>query len=319
MASKARAAKTSKSEGGEKKGSKRDPPQKTEKTSSSGSSSRDESEVKNNRLLKEKGERPKKGKSTADRESNRDDDKVGRDEKKEGDRDKRILSVIEKMEERILALLASQKHDNKLGRKNQKEKNGDLEAMIKEVKKSLSMRIDKLEKGLEVSKVDVERLRYSLQVQLEDLQPAGKADDGWKKVEEVMMAEMKAVKSKLDKRIKKNEIEEVITNLRKEVSDLKNVIEAKWKEMGTQYSTPVKKGIDRPNKGWIGRKDYHSPVHSPEVDWWKRKRKWPRPRWCGTHGWGVHTTDMCWSKKKIWRVKEVKEESAPEVVAPKSQ
>jgi len=96
--------------------------------------------------------------------------------------------------------------------------------------------------------------------------------------------------------------------LKEEVSELKKLFEKK--EVGSQFSTPVK-GIDRPNNGrWKGKKDNHkSPVHTPEKDWWKgRKKKWYRPVWCDTHGLGGHTTSTCWSKKKkIWRVKEVKE------------
>jgi len=313
MASKARAAKTSKSEGGGKKGSKRDPPQKSEKTDSSGSASTDESEVKKSTLVKDKVDRPKKGKS--DREVDRDEDNDGRDEKKkEGDRDKRILSMIEKLEEkleqRFLQLLSSVRNDMKIGRNNQKEKSHELEAMIKEVKKSLSMRMEKLEKGLDASKEDVGRLRESLQFQLENLQPTGKADDGWKEVEESMMAELKLVKSKLEKRIKKKDNEEVIDNLKKEVSDLKKMFEVKLKEVSkistpVKYSTPMK-AVERPNNGWWrSGKESHSPVHSPEKDWWRGKRKWTRPVWCDTHRWGAHATSMCWKKKKIWRIKQV--------------
>jgi len=308
MASRARAVKTSKSDRGGSKGSKRDPPQKSEKTDSSGSSSAGESEVKKSTLVKEKVDRPKKEKM--DREVDRDEDMVGRDEKKnEGDRDKRILSKIEKLEEKIMTLLAGQKYNLRISSDMQKEKSHDLEAMIKEVKKSLSMRMDKLEKGL-ASKEDVERLRESLQVQLEELQPAGKADDGWKEVEESMMAELKLVKSKLGKRIKKKENEEVISNLKKEVSDLKKMFEVKLKEVSkistpVKYSTPMK-AVERPNNGWWrSGKESHSPVHSPERDWWRGKRKWTRPVWCDTHRWGEHTTSMCWKKKKIWRVKQV--------------
>jgi len=299
MASKARAVKTSKKDGGGSKGSKRDPPQKDEKTNSSGSSSGDEPEVKKSQLLKEKVDRPKKEKGFADRD---DDEKSGRDEKKERDRDKRIMSEIEKkMEEKIRSWQASQKQLIKTLRKVQKEKNYEIEAMIREVKKSLSIWIGQLEKGLEISKVEVGRLRESLQTQLEDIQPAGKADDGWKEMEENLKNELKEIKIKLEKRIKKDEME----NLKNEVSELKKLMEVKLKEVSTQYSTPVK-GSGRPNNsGW--KKDYHSPVHSPEVDWWKKKRKWSRPVWCGTHGWGAHTTSMCWKKKKIWRIKQVVE------------
>jgi len=103
MASKARAVKTSKKDGGGSKGSKRDPPQKDEKTNSSGSSSGDEPEVKKSQLLKEKVDRPKKEKGFADRD---DDEKSGRDEKKERDRDKRIMSEIEKMMEEKNQIMA---------------------------------------------------------------------------------------------------------------------------------------------------------------------------------------------------------------------
>jgi len=214
---------------------------------------------------------------------------------------------IEKLEEKILSLLANEKNNHKISRNIQKEKNCDLEAMIQEVKKSLSMRMDRLEKALEISKEEIGRLRDSLQDQLEDLQPAGKADDGWKEVEDSMMAELKLVKSKLEK---KNEIEKVIDNLKKEVSDLKKLFEVKLKEVSktpVKYSTPMKE-VERPNNGWWkSGKDSHSPVHSPEKDWWRGKRKWTRPVWCDTHGWGAHTTSMCWKKKKIWRVKKVVE------------
>jgi len=162
-----------------------------------------------------------------------------------------------------------------------------------------------LEMKLEASQEELGKVREYFQRQLENFQSAGKVDESWKGVQENMMSELTYVKNKLNKRIKKDEMDKVILNLREEVNDLKKMIEV---NVSVAHSTPVK-GIDRPNSGWWkGKKDYHSPVHSPEKDWWKKKRKWYRPLWCVTHGWGVHTTSTCWStKKKVWRVKEVKD------------
>jgi len=308
MASKARAVKTSKSEGGGKKGSKRDPPQKTEKTSSSGSASADESEVKKSTKVKEKVDRPKKEKVAADRDSDRDDDKVGRDEKKkEADRDKRIWSKIEEIERKFVSYVP--KNDYKIGKKAQKEKVRSLEVELKilirtQVKEPLSRKVEALEKKLDISQDEVQGLRESFGQQLEDFQSAGKADDNWKEVEEKMMNEMKDIKFKLGKRMKKKEMSEVILNLKEEVNELKKLIDVK---VSTQYSTPTPvKVIERPynNGGWKKGGVDPCPVHSPEVDWWKRKRKWCRPLWCDTHGKGVHTTSMCWNRKKVWRIKK---------------
>jgi len=126
-------------------------------------------------------------------------------------------------------------------------------------------------------------------------------DESWKGVEENLKSELKWMKEKLGKRMKRKELDEVILNLKNEVNELKRMIEGK---KSTWYSSPAKN--ERPNIGWWRKeKDSHCPVHSPEKDWWKRKKKWWRPLWCITHGLGGHTTDTCWTtKKKIWRVKE---------------
>jgi len=157
-------------------------------------------------------------------------------------------------------------------------------------------------------------LRVEFSQQLENFQPAGKAEDSWKVVDENMKFELKEIKLKMEKQ----DMSEMILNLRNEVADLKKKIEVKEK-LSSQYSTPVKKLDGHNNKGrWIkGERDYHSPVHSPEMDWWKRKRKWYRPLWCDAHEWGTHTTSMCWKKKKIWKIKEVKVSDT--VVTQKSQ
>jgi len=173
-----------------------------------------------------------------------------------------------------------------------------------EKEKVTNEKVATLEKKLEISQEELGKVREYFQKQLEDFQPAGKVDESWKGVEENMMGELIYVKNKLNKRIKKEEVDKVILNLREEVNELKKMIEV---NVSVVHSTPVK-DIDRANNGWRKNRDYHSPVHSPEKDWWKKKRKWYRPLWCDTHGWGVHTTSTCWAttKKKVWRVKEVK-------------
>jgi len=197
------------------------------------------------------------------------------------------------LESRIIDL----EKELKILRKNEKEYLNEREFTKK--------RVEALEKKWDISQEDLGKLRESFQKQLEDFQSAGKVDEGWKEVEETIMGELKYVKNKLSKRIKKEEMDKVILNLKEEVNDLKKMIEA---NVSVAHSTPVK-GSERPNNGWWKRKkDFHSPVHSPEKDWWKRKRKWYRPLWCDTHGWGVHTTNTCWTDKKkkmVWRVKEV--------------
>jgi len=64
-------------------------------------------------------------------------------------------------------------------------------------------KVEALEKKLDISQEEVQGLRESFGQQLEDFQSAGKADDNWKEVEEKMMNEMKDIKFKLGKRMKK--------------------------------------------------------------------------------------------------------------------
>jgi len=237
------------------------------------------------------------------------------EEKSERDENKEIWKEIREMKVKYVNL--NVKHSNlmddyeilksrvidlenelKILRRNEKEYLNEREISKRKV--------EALEKKWDLSHDELGMLRDNFQRQLEDFQSAGKVDEGWKGVEENIMGELKYVKSKLSKRIKKNELDKVIVNLKEEVNELKKKLEVK---RSTQYSTPVK-GSRRPNNsGW--KKDYHSPVHSPDKDWWKKKkRKWYRPLWCGTHGWGVHTTNTCWTEKKkkmAWKVKEVKD------------
>jgi len=203
----------------------------------------------------------------------------------------RLMDENEKLESRIVDL----EKELKIVRKNEKEYLTERESTKKKV--------ETLEKRYEISQDDVQRLRESLQQQLEDFNSAGKVDESWKGVEENLMSELKWMKDKLGKRMKRKELDEVILNLKNEVNELKKMIEVK--KGSTWYSSPAKN--ERPNIGWWRKeKDSHCPVHSPEKDWWKsKKRKWWRPLWCITHGLGGHTTDTCWTtKKKIWRVKE---------------
>jgi len=338
--------KSSQKDKGGRKGSKRDSSsQPTEKSDSSHSSSADESEAKKSRLLKEKVNRPKKaipyidlspiakqGKPSrmeVDKELVKNKIKKGKkelseesDEEKEEKEekiviDKNIGNVIKVMKEelRVMSSLVNILMRNK---DKANEKLDDLSMqqhlIMKDVKsltdkeKLTGKKVEALEKKLDISQEEVQGLRESFGQQLEDFQSAGKADDNWKEVEEKMMSEMKDIKFKLGKRMKKKEMSEVILNLKEEVNELKKLIEVK---VSTQYSTPTPvkyptpvKEFARLNTGRKGEKDYHCPVHSPEVDWWKRKRKWCRPLWCDTHGRGVHTTNMCWNRKKVWRIKK---------------
>jgi len=181
-----------------------------------------------------------------------------------------------------------------------------IERKVKDLLKKEEINKEKveiLEKRWEVSQEDLQRLKENFWKQLEDFQSTGKVDESWKGVEENLKSELKWMKEKLGKRMKRKELDEVILNLKNEVNELKKMIEVK--KGSTWYSSPAKN--ERPNIGWWRKeKDSHCPVHSPEKDWWKsKKKKWWRPLWCITHGLGGHTTDTCWTtKKKIWRVKE---------------
>jgi len=330
--------KPSQKDKGGRKGSKRDPsPQSTEKSDSSRSSSADESEAKKSRLLKEKVNQPKKaipyidlspGAKRKDVDKGSDNKKVIKGKKESSEEgigekeekiviDKNIGNVIKVMKEelRVTSSLVNILMRNK-DKANEKldDLSMQLHLIMKDVKsltdkeKLTGKKVEALEKKLDISQDEVQGLRESFGQQLEDFQSAGKADDNWKEVEEKMMSEMKDIKFKLGKRMKKKEMSEVILNLKEEVNELKKMIEVK---VSTQYSTPTPvKEIGRPynNGGWRKGGVDPCPVHSPEVDWWKRERKWCRPLWCDTHGKGVHTTSMCWNRKKVWRIKKIVEE-----------
>jgi len=131
-----------------------------------------------------------------------------------------------------------------------------------------------MESNVEASQEEMARLREEFCGQPRDLQPAVVlADDGWKMVVENLRIELMDVKMKLGEALR--------------------------------VQTPTKQ-IGHNNNGgwWKGRPDEtHSPIHSPGRDWVKTKWK-GNHMWCETHGDGVHTTNMCWKKRRKWRMKK---------------
>jgi len=251
-------------------GSKRDPPQTSEKTSSSRTSRVDEPDTKKSTFLKVKVDRPKKDmaekdqKTDASREKkqdalenvqeqefdNREPEKQPRKEiKKEIDKKKVKRVIIDESDEEkserdeingIWEVLCGLKENSEyvmnvievLIKENGKlnDMNNNWKERFKYLEKELKVlkgnereyliereltkkKVNTLEEKWETSQEELEQLRDNFQNQLDSFQPAGKADESWKGVEENMMSELTYVKNKLNKRIKKDEVDKVILNL----------------------------------------------------------------------------------------------------------
>jgi len=166
-------------------------------------------------------------------------------------------------------------------------------------------KLKELANDLAISKDNMEDMKKSFQKQFEDLKPV-ETEESWKIVDEKIMSGVKNILKKLEKRLKKKEMEEIVFNLKNEMKE----IIAKANQLVPRSSNTT---------GW--KRDPHQPG---DRDWW-RKRKWQEPRrmWCDIHKCCGHSTQKCNNKKKKeWIVKydfNKKEETHPEKDVPTVQ
>jgi len=284
MTSRSKVVSASQKGGGGKKGAKSEISKKPRKSSTSSSSSElDENDeydaVKRAILLKvwpkkekieSKGQPQKileKKSKVKEKESSDDEDRVESDEKINWRGEiKRIWKVINEMELKM---------ENGF-KDNLKEIDEMDERLVDSYARSRKLE-STMESMVEASQEEMARLREEFLRQPVDLQPAVvMADDGWKIVVENLRIELMDVKMKLGEALRVQTVQ-----------------------------TPAKQ-IGHNNNGgwWKGRPDEtHSPIHSPGRDWVKTKWK-GNHMWCETHGDGVHTTNMCWKKRRKWKMKK---------------
>jgi len=277
MTSKSRVVSASQNKGEGKKGAKGKLSKKSEKSSSSRSSSDDDKDSEKVKLLKVNKNQPKKGKNDSKAEPNQkgaklkaknssdDEEKEESDEKSDWRVEiKKIWKVINEMELKMEEVI-----------KDNKEEIDEMDARLVD-SYAMSRKLEStMESNVEASQEEMARLREEFCGQPRDLQPAVVlADDGWKMVVENLRIELMDVKMKLGEALR-------------------------------VQTTPVKQMGHNNNGGWWKGfpEGPHSPIHSPGRDWVKTKWK-GNHMWCETHGDGVHTTNMCWKKRRKWKMKK---------------
>jgi len=274
-------------------------------------------EERKRKLDTKKGKISKKiSRDESDDESDKsNEEKENKEEIKE--MKKKLDVLMEDYEELVDQNRILQKRVDDLEEEVSELKNNEVEYLVeREMYTTEKRKI--MENDLEISKDDIEDLKKKFQKQLEIVKPAEEAVETWKIVDEKIRSEVKYILNKLEKTLKKKDMNDIVENLKKEMSEMKKMIEVK-----RTPTSPMKHN----NYWWDEHKTPHTrPMHSPEKDWWQRKKVWWKPMWCQNHGVGGHTTSQCGNKKKlVWRVKGSKNDDekeinkTPTVVSPKVQ
>jgi len=180
-------------------------------------------------------------------------------------------------------------------------KNNEFEFLV-ESETHTAEKVKYLEMDLDITKDGIDTLKRQISMQFDDLKPAEQAEDNWKIVDEKLMAEMKHIMNKLEKRLKKKDMDEIVIDLKKEISELKEKMKT--------ATTPIKHQHHHDNDYGQGEQERSHTGPGNRSGWWRpRKKRWkPLERvWCSVHRWCGHLDKECWDKKKIWRVKKIEE------------